>query len=122
MRNILDDGHELQQIQGPLQGLSHMDVSGCFNYNAHGEDNGDHCRDKPQLEYCFSFMRVGPRPRQKGGLPSRMKSFIVSIITFLPTTRAPNVSLRHDGGGIILELSFHGPRKKSRSLGNIPMG
>lgn len=46
------------------------------------------------------FVRVGPQPGQRGGLPSRMRSFIVSTITFLPTTRGPHVSLRYDGGGV----------------------
>lgn len=45
-------------------------------------------------------VRIGPQPGQRGGLPSRMRCFIVSVVTFLLTTRGPHASLRCDEGGV----------------------
>lgn len=67
------------------------------------------------------FMRIEAQPEQRGRLPSRMRHFIVSIITFIQTIRGPNVSLSM-GDGFILELSFHRPRERGQSLGNVSVG
>lgn len=67
------------------------------------------------------FMRTGLQPGQVGGLPLSTRSFIASIITFCQQPGDLYVPSGM-GEGFILELSFHGPRKRGQSLGYVPVG
>lgn len=122
-RDILDDFHKLQQVQGPFQGLPQRACVRLLKIKIPMDrTRGTTVEISHSLNVGVS-VRIRPQPRQMGGFPSRMRSFIVSVITFLLTTMGPHASFRHDKRwGVIFRLSLHGPRRKSQSLENVPMG